>query len=162
MRGGISQRGFTLVELIVAAAVAAIVLVPLAGAMRDALTAQTVANEVNDVSQQARFAMRRMVTAVQRTAPHTLSAKVATTTADWLDVTYCLNGSGQIIETTALDLLCTLSSTVVADRVTAFSVQTYAAGANAQTVIEIQLTITGAGGQRADLTSHTRLGGGML
>src|SRR5262249_34740179 len=97
-----------------------------------------------------------------RTAPHTLSTKGATTTADWLDVTFCLNGAGQIIETTSLDLLCTLSSTAIADRVTAFSVQTYSAGANAQTVIEIQLTVTGAGGQRSDLTSHTRLGGGIL
>ena len=162
MRGGPSQRGLTLVEVLVAMAIAAVVIVPLARAMRDALTAQTVGTEINDVSQQARFAMQRMVAAVQRTAPHTLSAKSATTTADWLDVTFCLNGSGQIIETTSLDLLCALSSTVVADRVTTFSVQTYAAGANAQTVIEIQLTITGAGGQRADLTSHTRLGGGTL
>lgn len=162
MSGRGAQGGFTLVELVIAMAIAAMILLPLTGAVRDALTAQTLASETNDVTQQARFAMQRMVVAVQRTAPHTLSAKGATTTADWLDVTYCLNGSGQVIETTSLDLLCALSSTVIADKVTTFSVQTYAAGPNAKTVIEIQLAITGAGGQSAALTSRTRLGGGTL
>lgn len=163
MRARGPQRGLTLLELLIAAAIAAMILVPLATAMRDALDAQRLATESNDVTQQARFAMQRMVAAVQRTAPHTLSSKAPGTTANWLDsVTYCLNGSGQILETTSLDLLCALSSTIIADRVSAFAVQTYNAGPNAATVIEIQLTVTGTGGQRVALISHTRLGGGTL
>jgi len=156
------RRGFTIVELLITAAIAAIVLAPLATAVSDALGAQRIANETNSVAQQARFAMQRMVAAAQRTAAHTLSSKAsATTSADWLgSVTYCLNGAGQLIETTPLDLLCTLGTTVIADKVSAFSVQTYAAGAKAGTVIEIQLTVTGSAGQSIALTSHTRLGGG--
>jgi prepilin-type N-terminal cleavage/methylation domain-containing protein len=157
------QRGFTLVEFLIAAAIAALLIAPLARALRDALGARAFANEANDVTQQATFAMQRMVAAVRNTAPHALSSKAATTTADWLaPVTYCLNGAGQLLETTPLDVLCALGTTVIADGVSAFSVQTYSAGANAATVIEIRLTVTGAGGQSIALTSHTRLGGGTL
>ena len=157
------QSGFTLVEVLIAAVIAAILIVPLANTLREALSARRLASETDDVAQQARFAMQRMVAAVQRTAPHALSSKTANTTADWLSpVTYCLNGAGQLLETTPLDSLCALGTTVVADGVSAFSVQTFAAGANAATVIEIQLTVTGTGGQSVALTSHTRLGGGTL
>ncbi len=156
------QSGFTLPELLIAAAIAAIVVAPLGNSLRAALGSANTALETNDTGQQARFAMQRMVAAVQGTAPHALSAKAAGTSADWLSpASFCLNGAAQLIETTPADTACA-GARVIADRVGAFSVLSYAAGAQAATVIEIQLTLTGPGGQSAALTSHTRLGGGTL
>lgn len=160
-----AQRGLTLIEMLIALAVAALLAAPLGAAVINALQVQTVAGDTNDVAQQARFALQRMEAAVRRTAPHTLAAKAAGTSADWLaPVTYCLHVSGKAVrETTPADISCNSSSApVIAEGVSAFSVQSFNAGAGAAAVIEIQLTLTGATGQTIALTSRTRLGGGML
>lgn len=158
------QSGMTLMELLIALAIAALLVAPLAAAVFDALKAQAVAGDSNEVAQQAQFAMQRMEAAVRRTAPHTLAAKAASTSGDWLtSVTFCLAANGSLLETTPADATCTSSSApVIATGVSAFSVQTFDAGAAANPVIEIQLSVTGASGQGIALTSHTRLGGGVL
>ena len=160
-----AQRGLTLIEMLIALAVAALLAAPLGAAVINALKVQTVAGDTNDVAQQARFALQRMEAAVRRTAPHTLAAKAAGTSADWLaPVTFCLRvNSKAVIETTPADTNCVSNSApVIAEGVTAFSVQSFDAGSGAGQVIELQLVLTAASGQSIDLTSRTRLGGGML
>ena len=160
-----AQSGLTLMELLIALAIAALLVAPLAAAVGNALRAQSVASEANDVAQQARFAMRRMEAAVRNTAPHALAAKAADTSGDWLaPVAFCRNnGQKMLRETTPSDVACNSgASSVIADNVSAFSVQSFNAGAGAGQVIELRLVLTGATGQSIDLTSRTRLGGGTL
>lgn len=159
-----AQSGLTLIELLIALAIAALLVAPLAAAVLNALKAQSIASETNDVAQQAQFSMQRMEAAVRRTAPHALAAKAASTSADWLaPVAFCLGANKRLIETTPADAACTSNSApVIADGVSAFSVQAFSAGPGAFPVIEIQLSVTGATGQSIALTSRTRLGGGTL
>lgn len=159
-----TQSGMTLMELLIALSIAALLVAPLAAAVLDALKAQSVAGDISEVAQQAQFTMQRMEAAVRRTAPHTLAAKAASTSADWLaPVAFCRAANNSLIETTLADTACTSNSApVIADGVGTFSVQTFTAGAGAGPVIEIQLSVSGATGQSVTLTSHTRLGGGTL
>ena len=159
-----AQRGLTLIEMLIALAVAALLAAPLGAAVINALKVQTVAGDTNDVAQQARFALQRMEAAVRRTAPHTLAAKAADTSADWLAPTaFCLRANNRLIETTPADAGCNSNSApVIAEGVSAFSVQSYSAGSGAGQVIELHLVLAGASGQSIDLTSRTRLGGGTL
>ena len=158
-----SQRGLSLIELLVSIAIASMLAVPLMLAVRSGASARAAAGATIDVDQQARFAMQRMAAAIQRTPAATvLGAKAATTTGDWLSpVMFCLNGSGALVETVPADASCT-GSAVIASGVTAFSAQTYVAGAGAAKVIEIQLTVSSSQGPSTALTSRTRLGGGTL
>lgn len=158
-----AQYGLTLIELLIALAIAALLAAPLGAAVRNALSAQTVASDTNDLAQQARFALQRMEAQVRRTAPHTLAAEVAGTSADLLAPTaFCLRGGTKLMETTSTDTACDFpSASVIAVGVSAFSVFD-ASAAGADQVIEIQLTLTGATGQTIALTSRTRLGGGTL
>lgn len=159
-----AQSGLTLMELLIALAIAALLVAPLAAAVLNALKAQSVAGDTIEVAQQAQFSMQRMESAVRRTAPHTLAAKAASTSADWLaPVAFCLGANQRLIETTPADTACTSNSApVIADGVSAFSVQSFTAGSGAGPVIQIQLSVTGATGQSVSLTSRTRLGGGTL
>ena len=163
-RGVRLQPGFTLIELMISLALAALLVAPLSTLVVNALTAQGVAGAINDVSQDARFAMRRIEAAVRATAPGVLAAKGATTTGSWLSpVAFCLRSNKNLVETTPADTGCNSSTTrTIAANVTAFNVQQFNAGAGAVQVIEISMTVTGAGGQAIALTSRTRLGGGTL
>ncbi len=159
-----TQCGLTLMELLIALAVAALLAAPLGAVVLNALSAQTVAGDANEVTQQAQFAQQRIEAAVRRTAPHTLAAKAADTSADWFaPVAYCRRADAKLIETTPADGGCTSNSApVIADGVSAFSVQSFTAGSGAGQVIELQLVLTAATGQSITLTSRTRLGGGTL
>ncbi len=158
-----AQSGLTLLEVLLATVIAAILVAPLSLVVRDAVTAQAVAGAVNGVGEQARFAMQRMTAAVRNTPAATvLGAKAADTTGDWLaPVMFCLSGSGKVVETIPADTGCA-GSAVIADGATGFSVQTFSAGTGAAPVIEIQLTLAGSEGAAVALTSRTRLGGGTL
>lgn len=177
-----AQSGLTLMELLIALAIATLLVAPLAAAVMNALKAHSVASDAIDVAQQAQFAMQRMEAAVRCThASHPLAAKAAgTSSADWLapvtdclraskvwidttplDIAYCLRADNVLIETTSADTPCS-GTRIIVDKVSAFGVQSFSAGALAGPVIEIQLSATGATGQSISLTSHTRLGGGTL
>jgi prepilin-type N-terminal cleavage/methylation domain-containing protein len=157
------ERGLSLIELLVSIAIASMLAVPIFVAVRSGASAQAVTGAAIDVDQQARFAMQRMAAAIRRTPADTvLGAKAATTTGDWFSpVMFCLNGAGALVETVPADASCT-GTAVIASGVSAFSAQTYAAGAGAAKVIEIQLTVSASHGASTALTSRTRLGGGTL
>ena len=61
------QHGMTLVELLLTVAIAAIIIAGLAGVVGQALQTEDATRQRNDLTQQARFAMQRMVAAVQGT-----------------------------------------------------------------------------------------------
>lgn len=61
------QRGFTLLELLITLAIAAVLIAGLAGVTSAALDALTDTRERNDLTRQARFALERMTRAVSRT-----------------------------------------------------------------------------------------------
>jgi prepilin-type N-terminal cleavage/methylation domain-containing protein len=67
LRGNQNGCGFTLVELLLALAVAGLLLSAVGGLIGAALRTQTTVRERNDLTQQARFAMGRMVAAVRDT-----------------------------------------------------------------------------------------------
>lgn len=64
-----TQSGMTLMELLIALSIAALLVASLAAAVLDALKAQSVAGDSSEVAQQAQFSMQRMEAAVRRTAP---------------------------------------------------------------------------------------------
>ena len=66
IEGGL-QRGYTLVELLVALATAAVLLAGLGGVIGQVVATHDAAHEKSELIQQARFAMQRMVQAVQDT-----------------------------------------------------------------------------------------------
>lgn len=61
------QRGFTLIELLITLAIAAVIFAALSGVVSTALQSEDAVRGRNDLTQQARFAMQRMVVAVQGT-----------------------------------------------------------------------------------------------
>lgn len=61
------ERGFTLVELLTALAIAALLFAALSGIVGESLQRRDVAHERNELSRQAAFAMERMVYAVSHT-----------------------------------------------------------------------------------------------
>ena len=64
-----AQCGMTLMEVLVALTIAALLAAPLGAMVLNALSAQSVAGDTNDVAQQAQFAMQRMEAAVRHTVP---------------------------------------------------------------------------------------------
>lgn len=155
-----TQAGFTLVELLVSLAIGAMLVLPVARTVQTGLAAQRVAADRNDIGVQARFAMRRMTAAIAKAAPGALGAKATeSTSGDWLaPVAFCLNGAAQVIETTPADTAC-VGTRVLAERVSAFAVRSFDAGARAATVVEIRLALAGPTGAAIDLTARARLGG---
>ena len=61
------QYGITLIELLVTVAIAAMIMLGLSGVVSQALQTEDAVRERNELTQQARFAMQRMVAAVQGT-----------------------------------------------------------------------------------------------
>jgi len=60
------EQGFTLLEILIALAIATVLIAAISGVINTALTAQTSTKAQHDNLQQARFAMQRMVNAVRQ------------------------------------------------------------------------------------------------
>ena len=61
------QRGFTLIEILISSAIAALIMSGLIGVISLTLDAEDSSRNINDLTQQTRFAMQRMVTAISST-----------------------------------------------------------------------------------------------
>jgi Tfp pilus assembly protein PilW len=164
------QSGLALIELLAAVAMSAIVLAALNSLVSLAASAQAAGRGANELAYQGRFALERIASQARATTPKALSAPAANTTGDWFAPTgctasacvmYCLNGGGQLIETTTGDTGCA-GSKVIAVKVTAFSVQVPAAmGAVDRYAGAVSLSLADAAtGSAATLSSQFRLGGG--
>jgi len=164
--------GMTLVELLIAVAVGAIVLSALGSIVSFGLRAQVAGRQQNELVYQGRFALERMVERARSLAPKLLAAPAANTTGDWFApagcvgaacVMYCRNAGNQLIETTTADAACA-GTTVIASNVIAFSAALVASVRPADRPTgSLSLTLThGDAPQAITLTSSVRLGGGTL
>jgi len=170
------QRGLTLIELMAAVAIGAIILAALNSLVELGLSAQSAGQGANELAYQGQFALARMTAQARSVAPKLLSTPAANTTGDWFApsgcsgaacVMYCLNtSSNHLIETTTADTGCT-GTTVIASRVSAFSAQTLLQAAVANSgpaddpVAVLSLTLTDAASKSSvTLATSVRLGGG--
>jgi prepilin-type N-terminal cleavage/methylation domain-containing protein len=164
------QRGVTLIELLIGVVISAIVLGAINGLVKLGADAQTSGRAINELTYQGRFALERIGDRARQVAPKPLNAPAANTTGDWFAPTgctaaacvmYCLNGSGQLIETTTADTTCT-GATVIAGNVATFSAASPAsAGAADRPIAVINLTLA-SGLASVALAASIRLGGGTL
>lgn len=160
------QAGMTLIELVIAVAIGAIVLAALQSVVSLGLRAQTEGGQSNELLYQGQFALGRMVDAARSVSPKLLATPTAGTTGNWFSpAMYCLNGNSQLIETTTADNGCT-GTTVIASNVTAFSAQLPSGtgtGPVDRPMGVLSLTLThSAAAQPVTLTTRVRLGGGTL
>lgn len=169
-----NQAGLTLLELLIAVAIGALVLAALQSVVSLGLRAQTAGGQANELLYQGQFALERMLDKARSTAPKLLTTPAADSTGNWFaPAKYCRNASSQLIETTTSDPNCTncnscntvtAGTTVIASNVTAFSA-TLPSGAGPvdEPVAVLRLTLThSAAAQPVTLTTSVRLGGGTL
>jgi prepilin-type N-terminal cleavage/methylation domain-containing protein len=169
-----AQAGMTLVELLIAVAIGAIVLAALNSVVSLGLQAQASGRQGNEFVFQARFALERMITTARSVPPQlALATPTAGTTGNWfcspvpvcnvVNVMYCRNASSELIETTTGDNGCT-GTKVIARNVGAFSaLLPSSAGPVDAPVAALSLTLTdSAASQTVTLSTSVRLGGGTL
>lgn len=159
-----SQRGMTLIELLIATVIGAILLASINGLVKLGLDAQTAGRGANELAYQGRFALERITDRARATVPKTLTTPAANTSGDWFApagcigaacVMYCRNAGNQLIETTTADVACS-GTVVLAGNVTAFSA---AIGPGTRPAAVLSLTLAN-GGSTVNLASSIRLGGG--
>jgi type II secretory pathway pseudopilin PulG len=162
-----SQRGMTLIELLLVTLISFIILAGINGLVKFGLDAQTAGRSANELAYQGRFALDRITDKARSVAPKILTTPAANTSGNWFApagcigaacVMYCLNGTRQLIETTTTDTTCS-GTTVIAGNVAAFSAtQPSTIG---RPVAVLSLTLINAG-STVTLSSSVRLGGGTL
>lgn len=169
-KSGHTQRGVTLIELMLATLVGVILLAGLNSVVKLGLDAQTNGRAANELAYQGRFALERIADKARSTAPKVLATPAAGTTGDWFAPAgctgaackmVCRNSSSQLIETTTADTGCT-GTTVIASNVSAFSATLPAGMGPVDRHIGVfSLTLTN-GSTALTLSSSMRFGGGTL
>jgi len=156
-----SQRGLTLIELVLATAISAILLASINQLVKLGLDAQSAGRGNNELAFQGRFALERITDKARTTAPTVLVAPAANTTGTWFSpVMFCRNASNQLIETTTSDMTCTGTS-VIASNVTIFAATLPAdMGAVDRSIAVVSLTLADSSNSTISLSSSIRLGGG--
>lgn len=144
------QAGFTLVELLAALAIAAILVLPLADMLRIGADSARTARAMLDLDADARFALGRIVAqAAQRELDPTGPAGASMDPASWLaPASYALAG-GNLVETQAG------TSRVIASNVAVFRLTAPEVVAGLP-LLSIELTL-GAGGQTVSRTRTLRM-----
>jgi prepilin-type N-terminal cleavage/methylation domain-containing protein len=170
MQFRLRQRGLTLIELMLGMVLGAIVLGAIHGLVKLGTDAQSFGRSTNELTYQGRFALERISDRARLSAPKPLSAPAANTTGDWFApvgcsgaacLMYCLNGSGQLIETITTDTSCS-GSTIIARSVAVFTAALPAnGGAVDRSIAVIGLTLAD-GAVSTSLATSVRLGGGTL
>jgi len=158
-----AARGMTLVEVLVATAIGAMLLAALGALAREGVQADAPLRDTGESLYQGRFALQRVVAAGWATAPGPLLPAPANTSGGWFgSVYFCVNAAKSLVETTSTDTACT-GTQVIAERVGAFSIAAPAgAGALDAESADVSLTLTGPnGGGALTLTEHLRLGEGL-
>ena len=159
-----NQGGLTLIELVIAVALGAVVLGALHSVVSLGLRAQAEGARSSELLYQGQFALERMVDTARTVAPKLLSAPAANSTGDWFaPARFCRNAANQLIETTTADATCA-GTTVIASNVSAFSAQLPAgAGPVDRPLGVLSVTLTdGSTDAPVTLTTSVRLGGGTL
>lgn len=156
-----SQLGITLVELLLATAISAILLASINSLVKLGLDAQSAGRGSNELAFQGRFALERITAKARTTAPAVLTTPAANTTGNWFSpAMFCLNASSQLVETTTTDTTCT-GTTVIASKVNTFSATLPASmGAVDRSIAVVSLTLADAANNITTLSLSIRLGGG--
>ncbi len=156
-----SQTGITLIELVLATAISAILLVSINSLTKLGLDAQSAGRGNNELAFQGRFALERITDKARVTAPAVLATPATNTTGTWFaPAMFCRNANNQLIETTTADTTCTGTS-VIASNVSAFSATLPAdMGAVDRSLAVVSLTLADAANNSVSLSSSIRLGGG--
>ncbi len=103
----------TLIELVIAVAIGAIVLAALNSVVSLGLRAQAEGGQSNELLYQGQFALERMVTTARGVPPKLLATPTAGTTGDWFSpVMYGRNGCNQLIETSSIPKVTSTVATV--------------------------------------------------
>ena len=166
-----SQEGMTLIELVLAMAVSAILMAALNGVVKLGLDAQAAGRGSNELAYQGRFALERITDRARSLTPKELTSVSANTTGNWFAPTgctgaacvmYCRNANNQLIETITTDSACT-GTTVIANNVSAFSATLPTSlGAVDKSIAEINITLSDANNNSINYIANIRLGGGAL
>lgn len=152
------ERGTTLIELLLALAMSVVVLATLASMVRAAAAANASTIAQLEVQQQARFAVRRIMSQVRLAKPGTLGAKSdPASSSGWLSPTLYDLRAGSSAGTLALVETISATSRVVAEPVTYFSITSPDVTAG-QTLVEVSVTV-GQGDISATAKGSARLGG---
>jgi prepilin-type N-terminal cleavage/methylation domain-containing protein len=154
------QRGLTLVELLLAVVISAIVFAGLESVVTLGLKAQASGRKANDIAYQAGFVLDRLAARIRTSPPKLLTPAAAGTTGDWLaPVMYCFRPGKKLTETTPADVNCN-SGTVIANDVVAFSAQPLS---SARPAITFTITFDSSTAPEPVTATFTmRLGGGAL
>lgn len=167
MRARSTQCGVTLIELVLAIAIGAILLAGISNLLKLGLDAGASVRNSNELAYQGSFALARIADKARATAPKILITPAANTSGDWFApagclgaacVMYCRNAGNQLIETTTADILC-IGTLVIAGNVSAFSATLPAV--IGRPVAVLSLTMSNASSTQP-LSSSMRLGGGLL
>ena len=76
----------TLVELLIATAIGALLLAGLTSVARQGVLSRSLARDRSEAVYQARFALQRIAAAAKATAPHTMLTPAANTSGNWFSV----------------------------------------------------------------------------
>jgi prepilin-type N-terminal cleavage/methylation domain-containing protein len=149
--GTMGQGGVSLVELLMALAISATLMAPLAVMLNTSVKADADTSSRRPLQQDLNFALERIAAQVRATPRKTLSPNaLASDSGSWFAARY-IQQADQLIER--------LSGTdrVIADGVTTFSITAKAVGAD-NTLVEATLVLT-RGTEAATGTTVLRLGG---
>lgn len=151
----------TLVELLIAAAIGAVLLAGLTSVARQGVQSRAMTRDTGEAIYQARFALQRVAVAARATAAHTLLPPAARTSGNWFDPAYfCVNAASALVETTTTDTGCT-GTQVIAERVSDFAAtQPVGAGALDAMTAAVAVTLDVPGGAPLTYSERLRLGGG--
>jgi prepilin-type N-terminal cleavage/methylation domain-containing protein len=160
-----SQRGLTLIELMLAMIAAVIVVAALDSVLALGFRAQAAGRQANELVYQGRFALERMSAKARGSAPKRLTPPaLANSTGDWFAPTmYCLKGGsdGRLVETDVSDTSCSGNNVVVANVIALSASLPAGTGAVDRPVGTLSLTLQ-AGDAPITLSTSVRLGGGVL
>lgn len=148
---GFRQRGVSLIELLLALAVTALMMAPLVAMLDTTVDAGALTGARRSLEQDAGFALDRIAMQVRATPRKRLDPNASISDSEsWFDARYTKR-SDQLIEK--------LGGTerVIADGVSSFSITARAVGTN-QTLVETRLELK-RGAEAASATTVMRLGG---
>jgi prepilin-type N-terminal cleavage/methylation domain-containing protein len=142
MRHAAPQRGWTLVELLVALAISAALLAPLAGMFKNAADSGAATRAGLDMNSDARFALDRIAQRAAAQTPVAVDAAMSDANPLLAPLSSALSGVDLVETDTSVN---PLRSSVIATNVTAFRLSAPATG-DGRPLLKIELTLAAAGG----------------
>ena len=156
MRHAAPQRGWTLVELLVALAITAALMAPLAGMFKNAADSGAATRAGLDMNGDARFALDRIAQRVAALAPVAVDVAMTDANPVLAPLSYALSGVDLVETDTSAN---PVRSSVIATNVTAFRLSAPATG-DGSPVLKIELTLTAAG-STVSAARTVRVGGAL-